>query len=362
VLYLLLYPLHTDISWLNLFRYVTFRAAYAAVTAFLIAFLLGPPLIKLLKRKMVEEIIRDEVPRRHLQKAGTPSMGGILILAAIVVPTLLWADISSRYVIAALVVTLALGAMGFVDDYLKLVSKKPLGLLARWKFVAQSLLALAIGLFVYLFPLDNGMTTWLTFPFLKNVTVDLGAWYILFVMITVVGSTNAVNLTDGLDGLAAGAMLFAGAAYAVMCYVVGNVNFSEYLQVMYVVGGAELTVYMAAMVGALMGFLWFNSYPAQIFMGDTGALPLGGGIGTVAIMIKQELLLVIVGGAFVIETLSVITQVAYFKITGGRRIFKMSPLHHHYELQGLAEPKITVRFWLISAICAVIGLSTLKIR
>jgi phospho-N-acetylmuramoyl-pentapeptide-transferase len=362
VLYLLLYPLHTDISWLNLFRYVTFRAAYAAVTAFLIAFLLGPPLIKLLKRKMVEEIIRDEVPRRHLQKAGTPSMGGILILAAIVVPTLLWADISSRYVIAALVVTLALGAMGFVDDYLKLVSKKPLGLLARWKFVAQSLLALAIGLFVYLFPLDNGMTTWLTFPFLKNVTVDLGAWYILFVMITVVGSTNAVNLTDGLDGLAAGAMLFAGAAYAVMCYVVGNVNFSEYLQVMYVVGGAELTVYMAAMVGALMGFLWFNSYPAQIFMGDTGALPLGGGIGTVAIMIKQELLLVIVGGAFVIETLSVIMQVAYFKITGGRRIFKMSPLHHHYELKGLAEPKITIRFWLISAICAVIGLSTLKIR
>lgn len=362
MLYLLLYPLHTDVSWLNLFRYVTFRAAYAAVTAFLIAFLLGPPLIKLLKRKMVEEIIRDEVPRRHLQKAGTPSMGGLLILAAIVVPTLLWADVSSRYVIAALAVTLALGAMGFVDDYLKLVSKKPLGLLARWKFVAQSLLALAIGLFVYLFPLDNGMTTWLTFPFLKNVAIDLGAWYVLFVMITVVGATNAVNLTDGLDGLAAGAMLFAGAAYAVMCYVVGNVNFSEYLQVMYVVGGAELTVYMAAMVGALLGFLWFNSYPAQIFMGDTGALPLGGGIGTVAIMIKQELLLVIVGGAFVIETLSVITQVAYFKITGGRRIFKMSPLHHHYELKGLAEPKITIRFWLISAICAVIGLSTLKIR
>lgn len=362
MLYLLLYPLHTDISWLNLFRYVTFRAAYAAVTAFLIAFLLGPPLIKLLKKKMVEEIIRDEVPRRHLQKAGTPSMGGLLILAAIIIPTLLWADISSRYVIAALAVTAALGTMGFVDDYLKLVSKKPLGLLARWKFVAQSLLALAIGLFVYLFPLDNGMTTWLTFPFLKNVAVDLGAWYILFVMITVVGSTNAVNLTDGLDGLAAGAMLFAGAAYAVMCYVVGNVNFSEYLQVMYVVGGAELTVYMGATVGALMGFLWFNSYPAQIFMGDTGALPLGGGIGTVAIMIKQELLLVIVGGAFVIETLSVITQVAYFKITGGRRIFKMSPLHHHYELKGLPEPKITIRFWLISAICAVIGLSTLKIR
>jgi phospho-N-acetylmuramoyl-pentapeptide-transferase len=357
-----LYPLHTEISGLNLFRYVTFRAAYAAVTAFLIAFLLGPPVIRFLKRKMVREIIREEVPARHRAKAGTPSMGGLLILAAIIIPTLLWADISSRYVIAALVATAALGAMGFVDDYFKLVAKKPLGLLARWKFIGQTALALAIGLFVYFFPLDNGMTTVLTFPFLKNVAITLGAWYILFVMITVVGSTNAVNLADGLDGLAAGAMLFTAAAYAVMCYVVGHLEFSAYLQVMYVTGGAELTIYMAAMVGALLGFLWFNSYPAEIFMGDTGALPLGGGLGTVAILIKQELLLVIVGGAFVAETLSVIMQVLYFKLTGGKRLFKMSPLHHHYELKGFAEPKITVRFWLISAICAVIGLSTLKIR
>lgn len=362
MLYLLLYPLHTEISGLNLFRYVTFRAAYAAVTAFLIAFLLGPPVIRFLKRKMVREIIREEVPARHRAKAGTPSMGGLLILAAIILPTLLWADISSRYVIAALVATAALGAMGFADDYLKLVSKKPLGLLARWKFFGQTVLALAIGLFVYFLPLDNGMTTVLTFPFLKNVAVNLGAWYIFFVMITVVGSTNAVNLADGLDGLAAGAMLFTAAAYAVMCYVVGHVEFSAYLQVMYVSGGAELTIYMAAMVGALLGFLWFNSYPAEIFMGDTGALPLGGGLGAVAILIKQELLLVIVGGAFVVETLSVMTQVAYFKLTRGKRLFKMSPLHHHYELKGFAEPKITVRFWLISAICAVIGLSTLKIR
>jgi phospho-N-acetylmuramoyl-pentapeptide-transferase len=362
LLYLLLYPLHTDVSWLNLFRYVTFRSAYAAVTAFLIAFLLGPPLIKLLKKKMVEEIIREEVPERHRQKAGTPSMGGLLILAAVLVPTLLWADITSRYVIVIIVVTVSLGVMGFVDDYLKLVAKKPLGLLARWKFIGQGLLALGIGLFVYFFPLDNGMTTCLTFPFIKDVVINLGAFYILLVMVTVVGSTNAVNLSDGLDGLAAGAMLFAGAAYAVMCYVVGNIKFAEYLQVMYVSGGSELAVYMAATVGALLGFLWFNSYPAQVFMGDTGALPLGGGIGTVAILIKQELLLVIVGGAFVIETLSVIIQVLYFKLSGGKRVFKMSPLHHHYELKGLAEPKITIRFWLISAICAVIGLSTLKIR
>ncbi|MGD8717740.1 MAG: phospho-N-acetylmuramoyl-pentapeptide-transferase [Candidatus Zixiibacteriota bacterium] len=362
MLYLLLYPLHTDISWLNIFRYVTFRSAYAAVTAFLIAFLLGPPLIRLLKRKMVEEIIREEVPERHQAKAGTPSMGGILILAGVLVPTLLWADITSRYVIVALVATASMGLMGFVDDYLKLISKKPLGLLARWKFVGQSILALAIGLFVYLFPLENGMTTWLTFPFIKDVAIDLGVWYVLFVMITVVGSTNAVNLADGLDGLAAGAMLFSGAAYAVMCYIVGNVKFAEYLNVMFVSGGGELTVYMAAMIGALLGFLWFNSYPAQVFMGDTGALALGGGIGTVAVLIKQELLLVIVGGAFVIETLSVMSQVAYFKITGGKRLFKMAPIHHHYELRGVAEPKITIRFWILSAICAVIGLSTLKIR
>ncbi len=362
MLYLLLYPLHHDISWLNIFRYVTFRAAYAAVTAFVLAFLLGKPLIKLLKRRMVEEIIRDEVPRRHLSKAGTPSMGGLLLLAAMVVPTLLWADVTSHYVWVVLIVTVALGALGFLDDYLKLVSKKPLGLLGRWKFFAQTALALAIGLFVYLFPLDNGMTTVVTFPFIKDLAVNLGAFYIIFVTVTIVGATNAVNLTDGLDGLAPGSMLFSAGAYAVMCYVVGHAKFSSYLQVMHVGGGAELTIYMAAMAGAILGFLWFNSYPAQIFMGDTGALPLGGGIGTVAVLIKQEFLLVIVGGVFVLVTLSVIAQVLYFKLTGGRRIFRMAPLHHHYELAGVPEPKITVRFWIISAICAVIGLSTLKIR
>jgi phospho-N-acetylmuramoyl-pentapeptide-transferase len=362
VLYHLLYPLHEYASWLNLFRYVTFRAAYAAVTAFLVSFLLGPPLIRYLKAKMVQEIIRDEVPRRHLVKAGTPSMGGLLILAAIIIPTLLWADVTDPYVIVVLASTAALGLMGFVDDYLKLVSKKPLGLLARWKFIGQTALALTIGVFVYVFPLDNGMTTVLTFPFLKDVALNLGVFYIIFVTVTIVGSTNAVNLADGLDGLAAGAMLFTASAYAVMCYVVGHVKFSEYLQVMYVGGGAELTVYMAAMVGSLLGFLWFNSYPAQVFMGDTGALPLGGGIGTVAVLIKQELLLVVVGGVFVIETASVIIQVLYFKLTGGKRVFRMSPIHHHYELAGFAEPKIAIRFWIISAICAVIGISTLKIR
>jgi len=362
LLYHILYPLHEYASWLNIFRYVTFRAAYAAVTAFLLAVVLGPPLIRFLQRKMVTEIIRDEVPRRHLAKAGTPSMGGLLILAAIVVPTALWADITDRYVLVVLGATVALGAMGFADDYMKLICKKPLGLLARYKFVGQTALALAIGLFVYLFPLDNGMTASLTFPFLKGVVINLGVFYIIFVTITIVGATNGVNLADGLDGLAAGAMLFAAGAYAVMSYVVGHAKFSGYLQVMHVTGGAELTVYMAAMTGALLGFLWFNSYPAQIFMGDTGALPLGGGIGTVAVLIKQELLLVIIGGVFVVETLSVILQVLYFKTTGGKRIFRMAPLHHHYELHGLAEPKISVRFWIISAICAVVGLSTLKIR
>lgn len=362
MLYLILYPLHEYVSWLNIFRYVTFRAAYAAVTAFLIAFLCGPPLIKFLKRRMVEEIIREEVPRRHLEKAGTPSMGGVLIVAAIVIPTILWADVTSRYVLAVLGVTLALGAMGFVDDYLKLICKKPLGLLGRWKFFGQTLLALGIGFFVYLVPLDNGMTTFITFPFIKGLIVNLGVFYIIFVAVVIVGATNAVNLTDGLDGLAAGTILFSAGAYAVMCYVVGHAKFSKYLQVMTVAGGSELTIYMAAMAGAVLGFLWFNCFPAQIFMGDTGALPLGGGIGTVAVLIKQEFLLVVVGGVFVVITLSVLAQVIYFKLTGGRRIFLMAPLHHHYELKGVAEPKITVRFWIISAICAVLGLSTLKIR
>lgn len=362
MLYLLLYPLHVDVSWFNLFRYVTFRAAYAAVTAFLIAFLLGRPLIRYLKKHMIKEIIREEVPERHRAKEGTPSMGGLLILAAVLLPTALWADISNAYVLVVLGVTAAMGLMGFYDDYLKLVRKKPLGLLARWKFFGQAALALAIGLFVYLFPLDNGMTPVLTFPFIKNVAVNLGVFYVVFVAITIVGATNAVNLTDGLDGLAAGCMLFAAAAYAVMCYVVGNINFSKYLQVMFVSGSAELTVYMAAMAGAVLGFLWYNGFPAQVFMGDTGALALGGGIGTVAVLIKQELLLVIVGGVFVAVTLSVIIQVLYFKITGGKRVFKMAPLHHHFELGGMPEPRIVVRFWIISAICAVLGLSTLKIR
>lgn len=362
MLYLLLYPFHVDISWLNLFRYVTFRAAYAAVTAFLLSFLLGPILIRALKKFMIQEIIREEVPERHRAKAGTPSMGGILVVIAILVPTLLWADISSPYVLAVIGVTLALGLMGFLDDYLKLVSKKPLGLLGRWKFIGQSLLALAIGLFVYLVPLDNGMTTVVTFPFLKDLALNLGVFYIIFVTITIVGSTNAVNLTDGLDGLAAGCMLFSAGAYAVMCYVVGHAKFSSYLQVMYVGGGAELTIYMAAMAGAVLGFLWFNGFPAGVFMGDTGALALGGGIGTVAVLIKQELLLVVVGGVFVVETLSVMSQVVYFKLTGGKRLWRMAPLHHHFELKGLEEPKIVVRFWIVSAICAIIGLSTLKIR
>ena len=362
MLYHFLYPLSEYFILFNLFRYITFRAIGAAITAFLIGVVIGPWLIKTLKRKAIAEIIREDVPERHRKKAGTPTMGGLLILAATLIPTLLWADLTNEYVLIVAGVTLALGLMGFWDDYLKVVKKKELGLLARYKFVGQFALAFAIGALVYFFPLENGMTPVVIFPFFKQLAVNIGIFYIPFVMVVIVGSTNAINLTDGLDGLAAGATAFAALAFAVMTYVIGHANFSEYLQLMFVSRAGELTVYCLAVIGATLGFLWYNSYPAEIFMGDTGSLALGGGIGTVAVMIKQELLLVIVGGVFVIESMSVIIQVLYFKATGGKRVFRMAPIHHHYELAGMREPKIVVRFWIIAAIFALIGLSTLKIR
>jgi phospho-N-acetylmuramoyl-pentapeptide-transferase len=362
MLYHLLYPLSEYSILFNLFRYITFRAIGAAVTAFLIGVIVGPWLIRVLKRRTIAEIIREDVPERHREKAGTPTMGGLLILVATVIPTLLWADLTNEYVLIVVGVTVALGLMGFWDDYLKVVKKKELGLLARYKFVGQFALALVIGAFVYFFPLENGMTSVVFFPFFKALAFNVGIFYIPFVMIVIVGSSNAINLTDGLDGLAAGATAFAALAFAVMAYVIGHVNFSDYLQLMFVFRAGELTIYCLAVIGATMGFLWFNAYPAQIFMGDTGSLALGGGLGTVAVMIKQELLLVIVGGVFVIESLSVIIQVLYFKLTGGKRVFRMAPIHHHYELKGMREPKIVVRFWILAAIFALIGLSTLKIR
>ncbi|MCP4230207.1 MAG: phospho-N-acetylmuramoyl-pentapeptide-transferase [bacterium] len=362
MLYHLLYPLTEYFSLFNLFQYVTFRSAYAAVTAFLLVFFIGKPFIAFLKRRTIEERIREDTPDRHQSKAGTPTMGGVLIVVGTLVPTLLWADIKSPCVWMVVGITFALGLLGFFDDWLKVVKKKPLGLLGRYKFITQAIFAFAIGTLVYLFPLANGMTTVITFPFFKELAVDIGLFYIVFVAFTITATTNAVNLTDGLDGLAAGSVLFAAGAFGIICYVTSHAYFADYLDLMQIIGTSELVIFCAAMVGAIMGFLWFNSYPAQIFMGDTGSLALGGGLGTVAILAKQELTLVFIGGIFVIETVSVISQVAYFKLTGGKRIFRMSPLHHHYELLGLDESKIVVRFWIIAAIFAVIGLSTLKLR
>jgi len=362
MLYNLLYPLTEYFSLFNLFQYVTFRSAYAAITAFLVVLLVGKPFIGYLKKKTLEERIREDTPDRHQSKAGTPTMGGLLIVAGTLIPTLLWADLRNPYVWMVVGITGGLGLLGFYDDWLKVVKKKPLGLLARYKFVTQMILALIIGVLVYIFPLANGMTTVVTVPFFKELAFNIGIFYIVFAAVTITASTNAVNLTDGLDGLAAGSVLFAAGALGIICYVTSHAVFADYLNLMHLGGAAELVIFCSAMVGAIMGFLWFNSYPAQVFMGDTGSLALGGGLGTVAILAKQELTLIFVGGVFVIETLSVIIQVAYFKLTGGKRVFRMSPLHHHFELLGLDEPKIVVRFWIIAAVFALIGLSTLKIR
>ncbi len=362
MLYNLLYPLSEYFGLLNLFQYITFRSAYAAVTAFLLVIFIGKPFISFLKKKTIEERIREDTPDRHQSKAGTPTMGGVLIVVGTLLPTLLWADLNSAYVWMVVGITFGLGLLGFYDDWLKVVKKKSLGLLGRYKLITQVIMAVAIGVLVYIFPLANGMTTVISFPFFKELALDVGVFYIVFVAFTITATTNAVNLTDGLDGLAAGTVLFAAGAFGIICYVTSHAHFAEYLDLMYIGGASELVVFCGAMVGAIMGFLWFNSYPAQVFMGDTGSLALGGGLGTVAILAKQELTLIFIGGIFVIETLSVIIQVIFFKLSGGKRVFRMSPLHHHYELLGLDESKIVVRFWIIAAIFAVIGLSTLKIR
>ncbi|MDF1591284.1 MAG: phospho-N-acetylmuramoyl-pentapeptide-transferase [Desulfobacterales bacterium] len=357
--YYFLYPLSSTLSVLNVFRYITFRTIYASLTAFLICFLLGPWAIRKLSSLQVGQYIRDDGPQSHLTKAGTPTMGGALIIFSIALSTLLWADLTNAYVWIVLLVTVGFGTIGFTDDYLKLVKKQSKGLGARSKFLAQSVLALATGLLVY-WSLD--FNTIVTIPFFKKVSPDLGWGYILFAAFVIVGTSNAVNLTDGLDGLAIGPAIIVAATYMIFAYVAGHVRIADYLQINYVAGSGELAVFCGAIAGAGVGFLWFNTYPAQIFMGDVGSLSLGAAIGSVAVITKQEILLVLVGGLFVIEALSVIFQVAFFKMTHGRRIFRMAPLHHHFELKGWAEPKVIVRFWIIAIILALIAMSTLKLR
>jgi phospho-N-acetylmuramoyl-pentapeptide-transferase len=362
MLYYLLFEYRNQISGLNVFRYITFRTALAAVTALVISFILGPYLIDKMTKIKLGQYIREEGPKSHQMKAGTPTMGGILINLAILIPTLLWADIANPYIWIILFVTFAYGAIGFIDDYRKLAKKQNLGLTARQKFGAQILVALAAGLAIaYLPSIHNNYSTVLAFPFLKFFHPNLGWFYIPFIVVILVGASNAVNLTDGLDGLAIGSTLIAAVTYTVLTYAAGNFKIADYLRIAWVPQTGELAVFCGAMVGASLGFLWFNAHPAEIFMGDVGSLALGGAIGCLAVMIKQEILLVFVGGLFVIEALSVIIQVLSFKLTG-RRVFKMSPLHHHFELSGWKETKVVVRFWIVAIMFALLSLATLKLR
>jgi phospho-N-acetylmuramoyl-pentapeptide-transferase len=358
MLYHLLYPLHEYFSFFNVFRYITFRTIYAILTGLLISFVVGPWVIEKLKSFQIRQVVREDVPSRHMAKNGTPTMGGSLILAALVIPTLLWSDLTNRYIWVVLLTSLGFGVLGFLDDYKKVRDKNGIGIKARYKFPIQVAMALVVSLILF-FAFDHDFR--LIFPFFKKVMPDLGNWYILFAVLVIVGTANAVNLTDGLDGLAIGPVLISGGTFMLFCYLAGNYRFATYLQIPFVRGSGELTVLCGALVGSGLGFLWFNTYPAQVFMGDVGSLSLGAALGTIAVITKQEFLLVIVGGIFVMEALSVIIQVISYQLRK-KRVFRMAPIHHHFELKGWAEPKIIVRFWIIGIILGLIAISTLKLR
>jgi phospho-N-acetylmuramoyl-pentapeptide-transferase len=373
VLYHLLTPLAPDFPLFNLFNYISFRAAGAAATAVFLAFLAGPRIVAILKERGVGQIVRAEGPASHQAKRGTPTMGGIIILLCTIVPTLLWAQLDNRYVLVAVVATLWMGVIGFVDDYLKVVQKKPRGLVARWKLVGQVSFGLVLGIFLLRSPLTDALpATGTTVPFFKYVIVIFApAAYVAFVTFVLTGTSNAVNLTDGLDGLAIGLTMIAAATFAVFAYLFGRVDASEYLFLYYLRGAGELTVFCATLAGAALGFLWFNAHPAQVFMGDTGSLAIGGAFGTVAILLKAEFLLLMVGGVFVAEALSVLIQVGTFRWHRRRRgreyaeqhrVFRMAPLHHHFEKIGWPESKVVTRFYIIGLLCALFALSSLKIR
>jgi len=353
------------ISGFNVFTYITVRSGAAACTALVLSVLLGPYLIRWLKRLNVGQHIRtDEAPslhELHSNKAGTPTMGGVLILSSTILSTLLWADLSNRTVWIAMLSMAYLGTVGFLDDMLKLRRQQSLGLRACWKFTAQTVLGISIGLYLYMYPVVDDIGTKVGLLFLKDVYIPLGIGYVVFAAVVIVGSSNAVNLTDGLDGLAIGSTIMAALAYTAVAYLVSNTIFAAYLYVPHVPLASELPVFCGALVGTGLGFLWYNAHPAHVFMGDTGSLALGGALGTCALLTKQELLLVIVGGLFVLEALSVILQVASFKLRG-KRIFLMAPLHHHFELKGWSETQVTVRFWIIAAVFALMSLGTLKAR
>jgi len=359
VLYHLLYPFHNVFSFLNVFRYITFRTICAILTALLISFIFGPWLINKLRALQIRQVIREDVPSRHAVKNGTPTMGGGLILLALLVPTFFWSDLTNHYVWIVILTTLGFGILGFWDDYKKIRDRDGIGIRARYKFPIQVAIGLVASLSLF-YGFDHDSR--LIFPFFKKIMPDLGeGGYVLFSMLVIVGAANAVNLTDGLDGLAIGPVLIASATFMLFCYLAGNFRFASYLQIPFVRGSGELTILCGALVGSGLGFLWYNTYPAQVFMGDVGSLALGAALGTISVVTKQEFLLFIVGGIFVIEALSVIIQVASYRIRK-KRVFRMAPIHHHFELKGWAEPKIIVRFWIIGIILGLVAISTLKLR
>jgi phospho-N-acetylmuramoyl-pentapeptide-transferase len=344
----------------HVFQYLTLRAILSTLTAFVISLMAGPMMIRRLTYHQVGQQVRNDGPQSHLSKAGTPTMGGALILLAIAITTLLWADLTNRYVLVVLGVMLGFGAIGWVDDYRKLIRKNSKGLPARWKYLWQSILGLGAALVLY-HTAHSPIETQLVIPFFKNIILQLGVFYVVLVYFVIVGTSNAVNLTDGLDGLAIMPTVLVGGALGIFAYLTGHIAYAKYLAIPFVPGAGEMVVICGAIVGAGLGFLWFNTYPAQVFMGDVGALGLGAALGAIAVVVRQELVLVLMGGVFVLETVSVILQVASFKLTG-KRIFRMAPIHHHFELKGWPEPRVIVRFWIITVVLVLCGLATLKLR
>jgi phospho-N-acetylmuramoyl-pentapeptide-transferase len=358
MLFYLLYPLHSQHSFFNVFKYITFRTFGASITSVILCMVVGPTFIRWLQRKQMKQAIRIDGPQSHLAKKGTPTMGGALILLAIVVPTLLWADLTNKNIWIVLITTMLFGLIGWIDDYRKVVQKNPKGLSGRQKLIFQTLIAFGTAYAIYAM---RDTPPVLKFPFFKEWSLNLGLVFIPFSILVIVGSSNAVNLTDGLDGLAVGPTITTAATFLILAYCAGHVKIAEYLQIPHVPGSGELTIFLGAVAAACLGFLWFNTYPAQVFMGDVGSLALGSALGVVSVITKNEILLALCGGIFVMETLSVMAQVASFKMTG-KRVFKMAPIHHHFELKGWAEPKVIVRFWIISILLALFTLSTLKLR
>jgi phospho-N-acetylmuramoyl-pentapeptide-transferase len=354
----LLYPLHTEFSFLNVFKYITFRTFGAAITSVLFCMLLGPWFIAFMQKKQMKQVVRDDGPQSHLSKKGTPTMGGTLILAGVAIPTLLWADLTNSNIWIALLLTLGYGVIGFIDDYKKVIQKNPKGLAGRWKLVGQFSLAAVAAYFLFK---DGAISNDLRFPFFKDFAINLGWGFIPFAILVIVGASNAVNLTDGLDGLAVGPTITCSITFLILAYCAGHAGIASYLQIPHVPGSGELAIFLASIAAACLGFLWYNTYPAQVFMGDVGALALGGALGVVAVNTKNEILLAVCGLIFVVEALSVMIQVASFKTTG-KRVFKMAPIHHHFELKGWPEPKVVVRFWILSILLALVTLSTLKLR